>query len=98
MSEAISRWWGFPSVLTMAAKYGQRLIKAFDRFHDVRSLNDHGVAKLLHELEIDIAVDLKGHTQDARLGILACRPSPIQVSYLGFPATMGADFIDYMIG
>ena len=56
-----------------------RLIKAFDRFHDVRSLNDHGVAKLLYELEIDIAVDLKGHTQDARLGILACRPSPIQV-------------------
>jgi protein O-GlcNAc transferase len=52
---------------------------------------------LLNELHIDIAIDLKGYTQDARSGILAHRPAPIQVSYLGYPGTMGADFIDYVI-
>jgi protein O-GlcNAc transferase len=48
-------------------------------------------------MEIDIAVDLKGFTQDARPGILALRPSPVQVNYLGYPGTMGAPYIDYLI-
>ncbi len=48
-------------------------------------------------MEIDIAVDLKGYTGDARPGILAFRPAPVQVSYLGFPGTMGADHIDYIL-
>ena len=68
-----------------------------DHFHDVRGLGDYEVAKLLNELEIDIAVDLKGYTQNSRFGIFAHRPAPIQVSYLGFPGTTGADFIDYVI-
>jgi protein O-GlcNAc transferase len=75
-----------------------RLRKAFDRFHDVRNLSDREAASILFESEVDIAVDLKGHTQNARAGILAHRPSPIQVSYLGFPGTMGVEFIDYVIG
>jgi protein O-GlcNAc transferase len=74
-----------------------RLVTAFDQFHDVRSASDRDVAKLLNELEVDIAVDLKGYTQDCRPEILAHRPAPIQVSYLGYPGTMGADFIDYVI-
>jgi predicted O-linked N-acetylglucosamine transferase (SPINDLY family) len=74
-----------------------RLIKSFDQFHDVRLKNDRDVAKLMHELQVDIAIDLKGYTQGSRPGIFAYRPAPIQVNYLGYPATMGADFIDYVI-
>lgn len=74
-----------------------RLAAAFDHFVDVRTQSDEQIARLLSSGRIDIAIDLKGHTQDSRPGILACRPAPIQVSYLGFPATMGANFIDYII-
>jgi predicted O-linked N-acetylglucosamine transferase (SPINDLY family) len=75
----------------------QRLVRAFARFIDVRDMSDHAVATLLKEMEIDIAVDLKGFTQDARPGILAHRPAPVQVNYLGHPGTMGARYIDYLI-
>jgi tetratricopeptide (TPR) repeat protein/glycosyltransferase involved in cell wall biosynthesis len=74
-----------------------RLVKAFDKFHDVRTTSDLEVARLMGDLEIDIAVDLKGYTRDSRAAILAHRPAPIQVSYLGYPGTMGAEFIDYVI-
>ena len=75
----------------------RRLVAAFDQFYDVRRKNDEEVAKLLHDLQVDIAIDLKGHTQESRPGILAFRPAPIQASYLGFPGTMGVEFIDYII-
>jgi len=75
----------------------ERLVKAFDRFHDVAQMSDEAAAGLIHDLKIDIAVDLKGYTQDARPEILRYRPAPVQVSYLGFPGTMGGDFIDYVI-
>src|SRR5262249_41522501 len=71
--------------------------KSFDQFHDVHFWSDHDAAKLMHELQVDIAVDLKGHTQDARPGIFSYRPAPIQVNYLGYPSTTGANFIDYII-
>ena len=74
-----------------------RLVRAFDQFHDVRSRDDGDVAKLLNELEVDIAIDLNGRTEEARLGILARRPAPVQATYLGYPGTTGADFIDYVI-
>jgi predicted O-linked N-acetylglucosamine transferase (SPINDLY family) len=74
-----------------------RLAAAFDGFHDVRPQNDQEAASLLDALGIDIAVDLMGHTQGARPGILGNRPAPIQANYLGYPGTMGADFIDYVI-
>jgi predicted O-linked N-acetylglucosamine transferase (SPINDLY family) len=74
-----------------------RLVKAFDQFHDVVLRNDQEVARLLRDLDVDIAVDLKGHTEQARPAILAYRPAPIQVSYFGFTATMGVDFIDYIL-
>ena len=74
-----------------------RLARAFDQFHDVRWQSDREVAELLSRMQVDIAVDLSGHTQDARLGILAYRPAPVQVTYLGYAGTTGAGFIDYVI-
>ncbi len=75
----------------------ERLIAAFDEFHDVQSMSDKEVAKLLYDLQVDIAVDLKGYTSGYRFGIFACRAAPIQVNYLGYPSTMGTPFIDYII-
>jgi protein O-GlcNAc transferase len=75
----------------------RRMMGAFDRFIDVRALSDQAIASMLCDLEIDIAVDLKGFTQDARTGVFAHRPAPIQVNYLGYPGSMGADYIDYII-
>jgi predicted O-linked N-acetylglucosamine transferase (SPINDLY family) len=75
----------------------RRIIAAFDQFLDVGGVPDEAVARRLSDLQIDIAVDLKGYTQDARPGILAHRPAPIQVSYLGYPGTMAAGFFDYII-
>jgi protein O-GlcNAc transferase len=74
-----------------------RVASAFDAFHDMHGLSDREIAQGLRDLEIDIAVDLMGHGPDARPGILAFRPAPIQVSYLGYPGTTGAGFIDYII-
>ena len=74
-----------------------KLVKAFDHFFDVREKSDHEVANILNANEIDVAVDLKGHTQDNRLGILSYRPCPVQATYLGYPGTLGADFIDYVV-
>jgi predicted O-linked N-acetylglucosamine transferase (SPINDLY family) len=66
-------------------------------FVDVRHRSDGDVAAMLRQSEIDIAVDLKGFTASSRTGILALRPAPVQVNYLGYPGTMGAPYIDYII-
>src|SRR5262245_8489168 len=76
----------------------RRLMAACDQFHDVRTRAAAHAAALIHELQIDIAVDLGGHTENARPGILRQRPALVQVSYLGYPGTMGGDFIDYVVG
>jgi protein O-GlcNAc transferase len=75
-----------------------RLVAAFDSFHEIAGKSDLEIAQMLRGMEVDIAVDLKGHTEGARPAILAYRPCPVQVQYLGFPGTMGGDFIDYVIG
>ena len=75
----------------------QRLTTAFDQFISVRDRSDREVAMLAKELEIDLAIDLKGFTTDSRTGIFALRAAPIQISYLGYPGTIGAEFIDYLI-
>ncbi|HET7085727.1 MAG TPA: tetratricopeptide repeat protein [Rhizomicrobium sp.] len=74
-----------------------RLVQAFDRFHDARQQSDRDVADLLRRWEIDIAVDLGGYTSGARPWVLAHRPCPIQVKYMGFPGTSGSSFIDYLV-
>jgi protein O-GlcNAc transferase len=74
-----------------------RLETSFERFVDVQSATDEQVVELIRTMEIDILVDLKGFTRDARTGVFARRPAPIQVNYLGYPGTLGASFIDYII-
>jgi protein O-GlcNAc transferase len=74
-----------------------RLVGSFDRFFDVSTRTDAEAAGLVRDLKTHIAVDLKGYTQHSRIGIMAQRPAPIQASYLGYPGTSGADFIDYII-
>ena len=75
----------------------RRLVAAFDHFHDVRDKTDLEAAQLIRGLGIHVAVDLKGYTQDARPAILAYRPAPVHINYLGYPGTMGVDFIDYIL-
>lgn len=75
----------------------RRLVKAFDRFHDARNQTDREVAQLLRQWEVDIAVDLGGHTSGARPWVLAHRPAPVQAKYMGYPGTSGSDFIDYIV-
>jgi len=67
-------------------------------FRDVRHLGDAEVAKLMRDDGIDIVVDLKGQTTDTRFQLLAARPAPVQVSFLGYPGTCGAPFLDYVVG
>lgn len=75
----------------------KRVSAAMDRFVDVRSMPDGDVVQLSRELEVDIAVDLTGFTKNHRTGIFAGRAAPIQVNYLGYPGTMGAAYIDYLL-
>jgi predicted O-linked N-acetylglucosamine transferase (SPINDLY family) len=75
----------------------KRLESAFERFIDVGTYTDREVADLVRTLEIDIAVDLNGFTADARTGIFALRPAPIQVNYMGYPGSMGTRYIDYIL-
>lgn len=74
-----------------------RVVKACDAFHDVAAQSDDDVAALLCKLEVDILVDLNGQTLGWRPAILAQRPAPVQVSFLGYAGTTGAEFIDYVI-
>jgi predicted O-linked N-acetylglucosamine transferase (SPINDLY family) len=74
-----------------------RLAQAFDRFVDVRRLSHREAADRIYRDEVDILIDLKGYTHGARPMICAFRPAPLQVSYLGYPATTGTDFIDYIL-
>jgi predicted O-linked N-acetylglucosamine transferase (SPINDLY family) len=78
-------------------KMGQRIRAGVDRFHDVRALGDGEIARCARDAEIDIAIDLNGHTPDGRLAIFAQRPAPVQINYLGYPGADGAAFIDYII-
>ena len=68
-----------------------------DVYRDIRNINDHDATLLAREDEIDIAIDLQGYTNKQRSQIFVNRTAPIQINYLGYPGTMGADFIDYII-
>jgi protein O-GlcNAc transferase len=75
----------------------KRIVDGLDGFHDIREVSDRDAARIIQALRTDIVVDLTGYTQACRPGVLACRPAPIAVNYLGYPGTMGAGFIDYVI-
>ncbi|MDD3518434.1 MAG: tetratricopeptide repeat protein [Chromatiales bacterium] len=75
----------------------QRLERGFDHFVDIRELSYQQAAQRIRDDGIDILIDLNGYTQGARSEILALRPAPIQVNWLGYPGTMGADFMDYIL-
>ena len=74
-----------------------RLEAAFERFVDAAELGDPEIARLVRELEVDIAVDLNGVTDGARPGVFARRPAPVQVNYLGYAGTMGGSHWDYIL-
>ena len=78
-------------------KFNIRIREGVDYFHDVQTMSDYDVVKLVRSLEIDIAIDLKGFTGMNRQGIFAMSTAPIQVSYLGYPGTMAVDYLDYLI-
>ena len=80
------------------SEYERRLRGAFDRFVDLSAIADAEAAQRIAADGIDILVDLKGYTSGARPGIFARRPAPIQVNYLGYPGSMQAEFIDYIVG
>jgi predicted O-linked N-acetylglucosamine transferase (SPINDLY family) len=75
----------------------RRIERAFDHFEEVAAMSDASLAGRIADLSIDIAVDLGGHTMGSRTLALAYRPAPVQVAYLGYPGTLGAEFIDYII-
>jgi protein O-GlcNAc transferase len=76
---------------------GMRLRRACDRFIQVGESDDADIAAQMRELGVDVAIDLMGFTQGARLGIFANRAAPVQASWLGYPGTTGAPFMDYLI-
>jgi len=79
------------------SRYRREVAAATDRFVDVRDEDPEATARRIADDGIDILVDLSGYTTDHRLAILARRPAPVQVHYLGYPATLGAPFVDYFI-
>lgn len=75
-----------------------RVIRAFDYYEHVGHLTDEAIAKSARDLQIDIAIDLKGYTTDSRLGIMRFHAAPIQIHLLGYPGTLGAPYMQYIVG
>ena len=75
----------------------QRLERSFDGFFDVQNLDEIEIAKLSRKLNVDIAIDLGGHTKNSRPKIFSYRAAPIQINYLGYPGTMGMSEMDYLV-
>ncbi|HEY6239293.1 MAG TPA: tetratricopeptide repeat protein [Burkholderiales bacterium] len=88
---------GVPFGGDVGSEMRTRMAKSFHQLLDVSAETDESAARLIRALEVDIAIDLMGYTKDCRPEILACRPAPIQVGYLGYPGTMAAEFMDYLI-
>ena len=88
---------GFSTGLNDHSPIRARIEKAFDHFHDVQGRPASAIARRLREDEVDILVDLTGHTEGDHFGMLAARPCPIQVNWLGYPGTSGAAALDYIL-
>ena len=80
-----------------ASAYRRKVEEGSDRFTDISTLGDAEAARRIYEDGVDILIDVNGHTEGHRLGVAALRPASVQATYLGFPGTSGADFIDYVI-
>jgi protein O-GlcNAc transferase len=80
-----------------ASPQRRRLMAAFDSFHDMRGHSPAEIAYRLRAMEIDILVDLNGHTDGDAFNILAHRPAPVQATWLGYAGTTAAPFLDYLI-
>ena len=77
--------------------YRRKIERDSDRFFDIREIGYLEAARQINESGVDILIDLNGHTRNTRLEICALRPSPVQITYMGFPGTSGADFFDYIL-
>jgi predicted O-linked N-acetylglucosamine transferase (SPINDLY family) len=89
--------YGYSIKATKKDSMHKRLVTAFDEFKDLSDVSDKEAVLTVRKDGIDIAIDLNGYTANSRIGIFAYRAAPIQINYLGFPGTMGANFIDYII-
>lgn len=85
-----------PDVKT--SRIRDRIKRSGVRFVEASMWSDPKIVEFIKQSETDILVDLKGYTAGCRPQVLAAKPAPIQIQYLGYPATMGAQFIDYFIG
>jgi protein O-GlcNAc transferase len=77
--------------------YRRRLARAFDRMIPIHELSDHAAAQRIASDGVDLLIDLNGWTTGNRAAVLARRPAPVQIQWLGYPGTMGADWIDYVV-
>jgi len=75
----------------------QRMVDCFDHFIDARMMESRRIAELMRSMEVDIAIDLAGFTADSRSEVFGMRPAPVQVNYLGYPGTMGTQYMDYIV-
>jgi tetratricopeptide (TPR) repeat protein len=75
----------------------ERIKSAFDEFISIKDLDDKSAAELMRAKHLDVAIDLGGHTLNSRLGTLAYRVAPVQLSYVGYLGTLGAPYIDYIL-
>ena len=89
--------YGFSLVTMERNSMQERLATTFDRFIDVQNKGSKEIAGMIRAMEIDIVVDLAGYTQDSRTDILAYRPAPVHVNYLGYPGTLGVEYMDYIL-
>ncbi len=81
-----------------ASSKHHRIVQACDRFHDIGAIGSREAAAFIRQAEIDILVDLNGHTMGWRPAIMAYRPAPVIATFLGYAGTTGAGFVDYIIG
>jgi protein O-GlcNAc transferase len=88
---------GFDNTRDDGSAMRRRVVAAFDRFVGVQGMTDRQAAQLIASQEIDILVNLNGYFGAQRTGIFAHRPALLQVNYLGFPGTLGADYMDYIL-
>ncbi len=75
----------------------RRMLDTFDHFIDARMMESRRIAEIMREMEVDVAIDLAGFTSDSRSEVFGMRPAPVQVNYLGYPGTMGTQYMDYIV-